>query len=265
VKLAIPSALCALTALASAAGAQPPKLPASLQGIGITQRLGEAVPANVPFTDESGRTVTLGGIAPGRPILLAMVYYRCTMLCNQILNGVVRGLRPLALQPGRDFDVVAISIDPHEDSAIAAAKRDRYVASYSKHDSGAGWHFLTGRESDIRQVADAVGFKYRYDPATQLFLHASGVMALTPERRVSRYFYGVEYEPKDLKLGLIEASGGRIGSKVDQILLFCYHYDPSEGKYTASVINLLRAGAVATMVLLGSAILLLWRREGSPL
>jgi protein SCO1 len=238
-----------------------PTLPTRLQGIGIDQRLGAQVPLNVPFLDESGRTVTLRSIAPGRPVLLALVYYQCTILCNQILNGVVRGLRPLSLTPGGDFDIVAISINPAEDPPLAAAKREHYTESYSKWAGTRGWHFLTGTESSIRAVADAVGFKYLYDPKTKLFLHASGVMVLTPEGRVARYFYGVEYEPKDLKLGLIGASGNRIGSPVDQILLFCYHYDPLEGKYSAPVLNLLKAGAAATLLLLSTALVLLWRSD----
>ena len=239
----------------------PAGLPVKLRGIGIEQRLGETVPADVPFLDESGRTVTLGSIAPGRPILLAMVYYRCTMLCNQILNGVVRGLRPLSLQPGRDFDVVAISIDPTEDPTLAAGKRDHYVQSYSRTARPEGWHFLTGTQQSITAVADAVGFHYRYDPPTKLFLHASGVMVLTPRQRIARYFYGVEYEPKDLKLGLIEGSGNRIGSRVDQILLFCYHYDPTQGKYSAAVLNLIQAGGALTLLALAGGLAWLWRND----
>jgi len=238
-----------------------PKLPKRLQGIGIDQRLGSQIPLDVPFLDEGGNSVTLGQLAAGRPVVLALVYYECTMLCNQILNGVVHGLRPLSLKPGRDFDVVAISINPAEGPQLAAAKRDHYVRSYSRTASTQGWHFLTGTDASIHQVAEAAGFRYRYDPATKIFLHASGVMVLTSERRVSRYFYGVEYEPKDLKLGLVEASGNRIGSLADQILLFCYHYDPSQGKYSATVINVLRAGAVGTMLVLGVVLGLFWRKE----
>ena len=150
------------------------------------------------------------------------------MLCNYILSGVVSGLRPLSLRPGRDFDIIAISIDPSEDPEIAAEKRDHYAKSYSSKFGTGGWHFLTGDQKNIRAVADAVGFHYRYDEKSKLFLHASGIMVLTPEGRVARYFYGVEYAPKDLKLGLIEASANRIGSPVDQILLLCYHYDPAD-------------------------------------
>lgn len=236
-------------------------LPPQLRGIGIEQRLGETLPSGIQLTDEHGRSVTIEQIAQGRPVLLALVYYRCTMLCNQILNGVVRGLRPLKLQPGRDFQVVALSIDPTETPELAAAKRDHYMHSYSHNAAEAGWHFLTAPDTSVQAVADAVGFHYRYDPATKLYLHASGVMVLTPRMQVARYFYGVEYEPKDLKLGLIEASGNRIGSRVDQILLFCYHYDPAQGKYSATVMNLVRGGGIVTVACLALMFALLWRRE----
>ena len=257
---------CIGVLLAVAARSQPvagdaPGLPAKLRGIGIEQRLGQPVPSDVPFRDESGQTVTLAEVSHGHPVVLAMVYYNCTMLCNQILNGVVRGLRPLSLQPGKDFEIVAISIDPAEGPSLAAGKREHYVHTYSRTASPKGWHFLTGTEASIRAVGDAVGFHYRYDPQTKLFLHASGVMVLTPEHRVARYFYGVEYEPKDLKLGLIEASGNRIGSKVDQILLFCYHYDPTQGKYSAAVLNLLQAAAAGTLLVMVVVLALLWRRD----
>jgi protein SCO1/2 len=238
-----------------------PQLPKELQGIGIDQRLNAQAPLDARFTDEAGREVRLGDYLGQRPAILALVYYRCTMLCSYILNGVVSGLRPLSLRPGRDFDVIAISIDPSEDAALAAQKRDHYAKSYSSKLGTDGWHFLTGREKDIRAVADAVGFHYRYDPKTQLFLHGSGVMLLTPEGRVARYFYGVEYTPKDLKLGLIEASANKIGSPVDQILLFCYHYDPVTGKYGAVVVNMLRIAAAAVLLLLVVTLTIFWRRD----
>ena len=171
------------------------------------------------------------------------------------------GLRPLALRAGRDFDVVAISIDPSEDSQLAASKRANYVHSYSSKAGPEGWHFLTGTQPNIRAVADAVGFHYRYDPETKVFLHASGIMVLTPAGRIARYFYGVEFTPKDLKLGLIEASGNRIGSPVDQILLLCYHYDPAKGKYGAAVLNLLRFCAGLVLLVLIVALTILFRRD----
>jgi protein SCO1/2 len=250
--------------LASGAAADTPDnspMPKDLAGIGIEQRLNARVPVDARFRDESGRSVRLGDLLGKRPAILAPVYYRCTMLCNYILNGLVSGLRPLSLRPGRDFDVIAISIDPSEDPQLAAGKREHYAQSYSRQGGVAGWHFLTGDEKDIRAVTDAVGYHYRYDEKSKLFLHASGVMILTPQGRVARYFYGVEYTPKDLKLGLVEASAYRIGSPADQILLFCYRYDPHTGKYSAAVLNLLRAAAAFVLVVLATSLILLWRRD----
>jgi protein SCO1/2 len=183
------------------------------------------------------------------------------MLCNQILTGVASGLRPLSLRPGHDFDVVAISINPAEIPADATAKRDFVTHRYSNKSGTSGWHFLVGDQPAIHAVADAVGFHYRYDVETKMFFHASGVMAVTPQGKLARYFYGVDYEPKDLKLGLIEASNNSIGSVVDQILLFCYHYDPNTGKYGAVVMNILRATAVVGVVILAIALTFLWRRD----
>lgn len=236
-------------------------VPRELDGIGFDQNLNAQVPLDAQFNDESGRMVRLGDYLGQRPAILALVYYQCTMLCNQILNGMVAALRPLSLRPGRDFDIIAISINPREGPAQAGVKRDIYARLYSHSAGPAGWHFLTGTEPNIRAVADAVGFHYRYDPKNDIFLHASGIMVLTPQGKAARYFYGVEFEPKDLKLGLVEASQNRIGSVVDKILLFCYHYDPATGKYSTAVINLLRAAAAATVLLLLGILGTLWRRD----
>ncbi len=260
-RLAIILVIAGIAGLARADTPDQPQLPKVLQGVGIDQKLNAQAPLDTFFVDESGQRVRLGDYFGRRPVILALVYYRCTMLCSYILNGVVSGLRPLSLRPGRDFEVVAISIDPSEDSQLAAGKRDHYAASYSSKGGTAGWHFLTGQEKNIRAVADAVGFHYRYDPKTKLFLHGSGVMVLTPKGRVARYFYGVEYAPKDLKLGLIEASANRIGSPVDQILLFCYHYDPVTGKYGAVVVNMLRIAAAGVLLLLAVILTIFWRRD----
>ncbi len=233
-------------------------LPAQLQGVGIEQRLGGRIPLDSRFLDESGREVTLGSLFHQRPVLLAMVYYECPMLCSQILSGVVSGLRPLALRSGRDFDVIAISINPAETRDEAISKKALYTRRYGDAN---GWHFLVGSEEAIRTVSDAVGFHYRYDPKTKMFIHASGVMILTPEGKISRYLYGVEYTPKDLKLALMESSNRRIGSPADQILLFCYHYDPATGKYGAIAMSSLRAASTLTIVALVIGLTILWRRE----
>ncbi len=235
--------------------------PPDLKGIGIEQRLNAAVPLDTVFRDESGAAVPLRSYFTGKPVLLAPVYFSCPMLCSQILSGVVSSLRPLSLKPGRDFEVVAISFDPHDTPQKAAEERTHYSHSYSSRAGTNGWHFLTGDERAIRAVMDAIGFRYRWDAAHNMFIHASGIMLLTQEGRVSRYLYGVDYEPKDVKLGLVESSHQQIGSPVDQVLLLCYHYDPKTGKYGATVINLLRGAAVLTLVVLAAAMAWLWRRD----
>ena len=238
-----------------------PLLPKYLQGVGIDQKLNAQVPLGAQFVDESGRTVRLGDLLGRRPAVLALVYYTCPALCDQILRGVVIGLRPLSLRPGRDFDVIAISINPREGPADAFAKKQEFVKLYSSDASPQGWHFLTGTEPNITAVASAVGYHYRYDPKTKMFFHGAGIMILTPEGKAARYLYGVDFQAKDLKLGLIEASHNRIGAPVDRILLFCYHYDPLTGKYTATVLNLLHGAAVAFLLFLLGAGALLWRRD----
>ena len=232
-----------------------------VKGIGIEQKLNAQVPLDTLFRDETGASVPLGKYFHGQPVLLAPVYYTCPMLCSQILSGVVSSMRPLSLKPGRDFEVVAISFDPNDTPETASAKRIQYSHSYSSKAGTNGWHFLVGSPSSINAVMNAIGFRYRWDAAHKMFIHASGIMLLTPEGRVARYLYGVDYEPKDLKLGLVESSHDRIASPVDQILLLCYHYDPKTGKYGATVVNLLRGSAVLTLVVMAIALAWFWRRD----
>jgi protein SCO1/2 len=258
---AAPQWLVLVFAPVLALGANHPVLPPKFDGIGIQQKLNAQVPLGTLFRDETGASIPLRKFFGQKPVLLAPVYYRCPMLCSQILSGVVAGLRPLSLKPGRDFDVVAISFDPADTPAEAAAKRDQYSRSYSSKGGPKGWHFLVGSQASIDPVMQAIGFHYRWDPVNKMFIHASGVMVLTPDGHVARYLYGVNYEPKDLKLSLIEASHDRIGSPVDQILLFCYHYDPTTGKYGAAVINMLRLAAVVTVIVLALGLWILWRRD----
>jgi len=253
--------LFSLATGASAQNQSNPILPKYLQGVGIDQNLNAQVPLSAQFVDESGRTVKLGDLLGGRPAVLALVYYTCPQLCDQILRGIVMGLRPLSLRPGRDFDVIAISINPQEGPADAFTKRQEITKLYSRDGSTNGWHFLTGTDPNIHAVADAVGYHYRYDPKSKMFFHGAGIMILTPEGKAARYLYGVDFQAKDLKLSLIEASHNRIGAPVDRILLFCYHYDPSTGKYTATVMNLLHAAAVAFLLLLLGGGALLWRAD----
>jgi protein SCO1/2 len=242
-------------------GASPRNLPRQLQGVGIDQHLNAAIPLAVWFTDQDGNRVQLKKYFGSKPVLFAPVYFTCPMLCNQILSGLVAGLRPLSLKPGRDFEIVAMSFNPADTTADAKRKRDQYSHSYSSRAGVNGWNFLTGSQASIDQVTKAIGFRYHWDAANKMFVHASGIMILTPEGRLARYFYGVEFEPKDLKLGLVEASHNRIGSAVDQILLFCYHYDPTTGKYGAVVINLLRIVAAVVLIALVFMLVFFWRRD----
>lgn len=230
-----------------------PALPGALQGVGIDQRLNQRVPLNLVFRDEAGRPVPLSTyFANGKPVLLALVYYRCPMLCTQILNGVVGSLKGVSLTPGQDFQVLSVSFDPKDTPELATQKKATYLRRYGREGTANGFHFLTGDENNIRALTDAVGFHYTYDPATDQFAHASAIMILTPDGHLSKYFYGVEYAPRDVRLGLVDASQGKIGSLVDQVLLFCYHYDAATGKYGAVAMNLVRAGG-AIFFMFGAA------------
>lgn len=226
-------------------------LPKILRNVGFDQRLNEQVPLDLPFTDDEGQRVTLGKYFGEKPVVLVLAYYRCPMLCTQVLNGLVQGLREMTFTIGKEFNVVTVSFDPHESTEMAAAKKRTYLHSYGKPEAAAGWHFLTGDESSIRRLTRAVGFRYAYDAASDQFAHAAGIVILTPSGKISRYFYDVHYSGRDLRLGLVEASRNKIGSPIDQILLFCFHYDPSTGKYGATIMNLVRAGGVLTMIGLG--------------
>jgi protein SCO1/2 len=237
-------------------------LPGALRGVGIDQRLNAQVPLNLVFRDEAGRPVTLSTFFhSGKPVILALVYYRCPMLCTQILTGLGSALKAVSFNPGQDFEIVGISFDPKDTPETAGAKRQTYLKRYGRPNTANGWHFLTGDEANIKALTDAVGFHYKYDPATDQFAHASGIMVVTPDGRLSKYFYGVEYSPRDLRLGLVEASQNRIGSPVDQILLFCYHYDPATGKYGAIVTNLVRAAGAGFVLICGTFLAVVFRRE----
>jgi protein SCO1/2 len=236
-------------------------LPKILQNVGFDQRLNEQVPLALPFTDEEGQRVTLGEYFGDKPVILVLAYYRCPMLCTQVLNGLVQGLRELPFTVGKEFRVVTVSFDPHETTEMAAAKKRTYVHSYGKPEAAEGWHFLTGDQQSIGRLTRAVGFRYAYDPASEQFAHAAGIVILTPTGRISRYFYDVHYSGRDLRLGLVEASKNKIGSPIDQILLFCFHYDPTAGKYGAAIMNFVRAGGVLTVVGLGLMFGLLMRGE----
>ncbi len=223
--------------------------PRDLEEVRIDQRLNEPLPLDAVFRDENGTEVKLGDYFRGKPVVLSLVYYSCPMLCNQVLNGMTSGLDVLkAFSIGKEFEVVTVSFDPRETPELARQKKETYMKWYKREGAAEGWHFLTGDQSSIDRLTEAAGFHYKWDEKTTQFIHASGIMIATPEGKLARYFYGIEYAPKDLRLGLVEASEGKIGSPVDQLLLYCYHYDPASGKYGAVVMNMMRLGGAAMLI-----------------
>jgi len=229
--------------------------------VGFDQNLGAQLPLDARFRDSTGKTVSIDELLAGRPAVLVLGYYACPNLCGLVWQGLEESLRPLRLQVGKDFDVIAVSIDPDEGQGLAAKKRAAVLKASGESESAAGWHFLTGGEDQIRPVADAVGFRYVYDPDIDQYAHASGIVIVTPDGQVSRYLFGVRFPERDLRLGLVESSGGSIGSPVDQLLLLCYHYDPATGKYGLLITNLLRAGGAFTVAGLAGFVLLSRRRD----
>ncbi len=236
-------------------------LPPLLRDVGFDPQLNAALPLDLPFRDENGRDVRLSDYFGAKPVILALVYYQCPMLCNQVLAGLVSSLRILSFNPGREFNIVAVSFDPQETPAMAATKKHDTVERYRRAGTEPGWHFLTGDEASIAALTRAAGFRYAYDLKTNLYAHASGILVLTPQGKISRYFYGIEYAPRDLRLGLVEASANKIGTPVDHLLLFCYQYDPGTGKYSALVFRLVRLGGILAVLSVVISILLFHRRE----
>jgi protein SCO1 len=236
--------------------------PTVLEQVGIDQRLGESIPLDLKFTDEAGREVRLADyFHHQRPVLLALVYFDCPMLCNQVLNGTTSALGVLKFNAGTEFDVLAVSFDPRETPEMAAAKKKVYIDRYKRPGAERGWHFLTGDETSIAALTKAVGFRYVWDEKTTQFAHASGVMLLTPEGKLAQYYYGIEYSARDLRLGMIEASQEKIGNVVDQMLLYCYHYDPTTGKYGFIAMRAMRIGGALTVLALGTFMVVSFRRD----
>jgi len=236
--------------------------PSILDQVGLDQRLNQQVPLNLAFNDENGQAVQLQQYFGQKPVILMLVYYQCPMLCTQVLNGFTGAMNGIVrFNIGREFNVITVSIDPRDTPQDAAAAKERYIKRYRRAGAAEGWHFLTGKKDQIDQLAQAVGFRYAWDPEIKQYAHASGIMVLTPAGVVAQYYYGIEYAPRDIQLGLIEASKGKIGNVVDQVLLYCYHYDPRQGKYGAAVFNVLRLSALATVMALGGFMLIMFRRD----
>jgi protein SCO1/2 len=253
--------LCGAVALPSLAHHTAQHAPAVLAEVGIDQHLHAFIPLDLVFQDATGRAVALRDYFGSKPVLLTLAYYDCPNLCPLVLNGLLRTLRALSLSVGEDFQVLTVSINPDDTPALAAARQEQYLRGYGRPGAGTGWHFLTGQPEAIAHLARAVGFRYSYDAVKQQFAHASGIMVLTPQGQLARYFYGLEYAPRDVRLGLVEAAAQRIGSPIDQLLLLCYHYDPQSGTYSLAILRTLRLAGLATLVGLGTFLGLLWRRE----
>jgi protein SCO1/2 len=235
--------------------------PELLRDVGLDQKLGSSIPLDLTFRDEHGHPVALRQLFGQKPVILTLVYYQCPMLCTEVLNGLLRSAKSLPLEIGKDFSIVTVSIDPSERPVLAEVKHDLYAGLYGRPGAPQGWHFLTGDEAQIKVLAQAVGFRYAYDSASGQFAHPSGIMVLTPAGKLARYFYGIGYPSRDLRLGLVEASQEKIGSPIDQILLYCYHYDPATGKYGLLISRVIQAAGVLTVLSLGLVIAILFRRE----
>jgi protein SCO1/2 len=242
----------------------------AVKNVGVDQKLDAVVSPDLTFTDESGKSVRLGDYMGKRPLILSLVYYECPGLCTMTLNGIARSLRPLSFTPGKEFDVLTISFNPEDTPKLAAAKKANYLDEYlapgsavthNREDAQAGWHFLTGDKANVEKLCETVGFRYTYDEKSKQYAHASVIMVLTPQGHVSRYFYGLEYSTKDIRLGLIEAAAERIGTVSDAVVLLCYQYDPAAGKYSLAILKVLRIGAVLTVVSIASLVFFLARRE----
>ena len=236
-------------------------LPAPLREIGFDQNLNARVPLDTAFNDESGRAVRLGDYFGQRPVVLLFAYYDCPMLCTVAINGLASALNVLSLEPGKDFEIVTVSFNPRDTPATASAKKASYIARYKQPGAAAAWHFLTGSQESIDRLTKAAGFRYVWDAETQQFAHPTGVMVLTSDGRLARYLFGIEYGPRDLRYAIVDASNGRVGSAVDSLLLFCYHYDPARGRYGVAIMRLIRAGGAATVLALGAFIFIMVRKE----
>jgi len=238
-------------------------LPTALKTIGIEQKLGESLPLDAEFKNEDGQMVKLGSFFnQGRPIVLAFVYYECPMLCNEVLNGLTGSLKGMSLEAGKDFDVIAISFDKRENDKpeLAKNKKASYVERYGHPGAETGWHFLTGTEESIDAATSAAGFSFKWDEKTEQFAHAGGIMVVTPDGRMSRYFYGIDYAPKDLKFGIMDSANEKIGNPAERLLLYCYHYDPATGTYGFAIMRMVRIGGALTILGMAAMGFVFWRK-----
>jgi protein SCO1/2 len=250
-------------AVPSNIGVSSTTMPAQLQNVGFDPQLNAQIPLDLPFVDENGNNVQLRDYFKQKPVVLAFVYYGCPMLCNQVEQGVVGALRMLSFTPGRDYEVVFVSFDPRESPDMAAQKKKSALEHFRRPETAAGWHFLTGTKESIDAATKVANFRYSFDAKNNLFAHASGIMLLTPDGRISRYFYGVEYPGRDMRLGLVDASAGKIGTPIDRALLFCYQYDPSSATYSTSILKIIRLGGILTVLCIVGGILIFRRRDTS--
>lgn len=259
-------AVSALPAMAQMADPSSDRLPPQLGDVAIEQRLGEPVPLQLPFRDETGKTVLLGDFFhPGKPVILSLVYFNCSMLCSQVLAEMAHTMNRLKFDAGKQFEVVTVSFDPRETPPMAAAAKAKYLGMYGRPGTEYGWRFLTGDQSSITALSDAVGFHYRWDPRTKQFAHATGIILLTPEARIAQYYYGARYFASDLRLGLIQASHNRIGTLADQIVLYCYHYDPRTGRYGAIVFRVIQiSGGFTLLIMVSLVAFLVWMDPARP-
>ena len=261
VKFSATLSFAALTLFVAPAFAQQVGPPPILREVSIAQRLNEPVPPEIAFRDENGKTVHLGDYFGKKPIVLSLVYFDCPALCTEVLNGELRTMKAITLDLGKDFDAITVSFEPKDTPELAKAKRDVYAGQYGRPGARESWHFLTGDQSSIDALTEAVGFHYAYDSGSRQYAHAAAIMVLTPQGHIARYFYGVQYPGRDVRLGLVEASQGKIGTPTDHALLYCYQYDPATGKYGLIVMNVVRAGGALIMLVLGIFMFVMFRRE----
>jgi protein SCO1/2 len=259
--LLLGASVASAQAVPSSTGPASQNMPSILQNVGFEPPLNAHLPLDLAFRDETGRSVQFREYFSQKPVLLALVYYGCPMLCDQTEQGVVGALRMLSFNPGRDYEVVFVSFDPRESPDMAAQKKEAAMTHFRRPETAAGWHFLTGPKESVDALTKAANFRYSFDEKSGLFAHAAGILLLTPDGRISRYFYGVEYPARDLRLGLVDASAGKIGTPIDRALLFCYRYDPTSARYSASILSIIRLAGILTILGLVAAILIFRRRD----